>query len=150
MLTFLVRACRYVNLFCRRIFVQVQESGPAEIRGLQVMSMPCIHSYPLTVITGNVYLTQYVLIIHVIFSFLPFAFSTLYLYMPDIVFQQIYMYDVVFQQIYMYDVVFQQIYMYDVLFQQIYMYKYHVQTHAKSIRSQWRCCLCWRQLLLTV
>ena len=96
------------------------------------MSMPCIHSYPLTVITGNVYLTRYVLIMHVIFSFLPFAFSTLYLYMHDTVFQQIYMYDVVFQQIYMYDVVFQQ----------IYMYMYHVQTRAKSIRSQWRCCLC--------
>ena len=86
------------------------------------MSMPCIHSYPLTVITGNVYLTQYILIMHVIFSFLPFAFSTLYLYMHDIVFQQICMYDVVFQQ--------------------IYMYMFHVQTRAKSIRSQWRCCLC--------
>ena len=112
------------TLFCRGIFIQVQESRPAEIRGLQVMSMPCIHSYPLTVITGNVYLTQYVLIMHVIFSFLPFAFSTLYLNIHDIVFQLIYMYDVVFQQ--------------------IYMYTYHVPTRAKSIRSQWRCCLCWR------
>ena len=57
------------TLFCRGIFIQVQESRPAEIRGLQVMSMPCIYSYPLTVITGNVYLTQYVLIMHVFFLF---------------------------------------------------------------------------------